>query len=308
MNNNGQKYCIYRITNNINGKTYIGQHIYYGNNPILTKRNEIYTGSGKLLMEAYDKYGIDNFSCEIIQKDIENKKEIDSLEKYYIQKERENKGKRNVYNIADGGTGGVVWEGPGPTCGKKMFNNGDIQVYASECPEGFKGGALTKISEEHRKLLSESHKGSKNCMYGKKWYHTLNGEEKLLDIEEAESDSKWVAGRIKGRKSNYIITDEERKRRSERMKGHKVTEEMREKICKTLQETCSNPEWKKAHSLKTKEGMAHLEPMSVQRDRYLEVKKLGLLSKLGITYDHWNNFRKYENINGKIDIEKLRGL
>lgn len=48
---------VYQITNNINGKTYIGSHS--GNNPK-------YMGSGVALKLAYKKYGQENFSKEII--------------------------------------------------------------------------------------------------------------------------------------------------------------------------------------------------------------------------------------------------
>ena len=162
------------------------------------------------------------------------------------------------------------------------------------------------MSEEHKKRISESKSGEKNNFYGKKWYHTSDGQEKMMSKEDALKDDKWILGRIKGHRFNYTITEEERKRRSERMKGHRVSDEIKRKISDTVRSTCNSEEWKKEHSLRTKEGMKHLEPMSSQSARYKEIRNLGLLPLIGIYDNHWNNFRKYEKENGKVDIEKLR--
>ena len=90
-------YCIYKITNSINGKTYIGQHKY-------KKLDDGYMGSGKLLHRAYDKYGIENFDKEILVFNITSKKFINELEREYISFYR-SIGKAE-YNILDGGDGG----------------------------------------------------------------------------------------------------------------------------------------------------------------------------------------------------------
>lgn len=96
-------YCIYRITNKINSKTYIGQHKY-------RNLNDNYKGSGKRLWEAYRKYGFENFKKDILEFDIPKREHADLLEKTFIASEREKVGIKNCYNISDGGNGGNLGE------------------------------------------------------------------------------------------------------------------------------------------------------------------------------------------------------
>ena len=52
-------YTIYLIRNNINNKQYIGQHT--------TKDlNDNYMGSGKIIKQAFQKYGKENFTKTIL--------------------------------------------------------------------------------------------------------------------------------------------------------------------------------------------------------------------------------------------------
>lgn len=89
-------YYIYRITNLINQKTYIGQHQY-------TDIDDGYMGSGKILQKAYKKYGFQNFKKEILKNDIETFQEANKWEIHFIGLERQN-GKAE-YNITAGGEG-----------------------------------------------------------------------------------------------------------------------------------------------------------------------------------------------------------
>ena len=82
-------YCIYRITNNVNSHTYIGQHKYTDeSNPM-----KGYRGSGKLLKLAYKKYGIENFTTEILYSRIRDKKLglVISWNEYQAYKARQRK-------------------------------------------------------------------------------------------------------------------------------------------------------------------------------------------------------------------------
>ena len=86
---------IYKTTNLINNRIYIGKKY-------KSEFDPTYYGSGTILQEAIKKYGKSNFSVELLQW-AESDEEINQLEKDYISEFRLN---FNLYNIAEGGTGG----------------------------------------------------------------------------------------------------------------------------------------------------------------------------------------------------------
>ena len=86
-------YTIYKTTNLINGKFYIGKH--------QTKDlQDDYMGSGKLIKAAIKKYGVDNFHKEILHV-VQTEKEMDFLEKILVVPDIETN-----YNLCNGGKGG----------------------------------------------------------------------------------------------------------------------------------------------------------------------------------------------------------
>ena len=91
-------FTIYKTTNNVNGKVYIGQHKVKS---LFAK--DIYIGSGSILIKAIKKYGKENFSKEIITIAM-TQSEADVLEKYYIKK-YDSTNPEKGYNILKGGQG-----------------------------------------------------------------------------------------------------------------------------------------------------------------------------------------------------------
>lgn len=90
---------IYITTNHINGKRYIGQRKYDKQG-----KWKDYLGSGVVLSKAITKYGIENFSKEIIE-ECNSKKELNEREKYWISYYNA-VNSNDFYNIASGGDGG----------------------------------------------------------------------------------------------------------------------------------------------------------------------------------------------------------
>ena len=95
-------YYIYRITNTINGKIYIGKR--HG------KLSEPYYGSGKWIKRAVAKYGVENFTREILM--ICEKNDWHDAEKRAI-KHFHAQDPTIGYNFADGGEGGDMYKGRG---------------------------------------------------------------------------------------------------------------------------------------------------------------------------------------------------
>lgn len=89
---------IYKITNNIDGKIYIGLYS-------KSKENfQKYWGSGVLISRVIKKYGKENFSKEILEENISTISELFSKEIFYIDKYNSTNPKIG-YNISKGGEG-----------------------------------------------------------------------------------------------------------------------------------------------------------------------------------------------------------
>lgn len=92
---------IYKTTNLINGKYYIGMHS-------TNELNDGYIGSGKYLWYSIRKYGIENFKCEILEF-LPDRTALANREKELINEDTLKD--LQCMNLKKGGHGGLPWGG-----------------------------------------------------------------------------------------------------------------------------------------------------------------------------------------------------
>ena len=167
---------IYKITNNLNNKNYIG---------LKTKtveESESYYGSGVAVNRAINKYGKHNFTKTILERDIVDYDYLKDREQYWIQYYDSY---NNGYNMTLGGDGllGYVYteehrrkisistKGRRWTMseeGRRNISKAHMGVKQGPCSEETKrrmskaklGVKRKPLSDEHKKLLSEINLGN----------------------------------------------------------------------------------------------------------------------------------------------------
>lgn len=155
---------VYKTTNLINSKIYIGQHI-------STCWDERYLGSGVMLRRAFKKYGKHNFKCELLSW-YDNQQTLDEGEIYYIN--LFNARDTSVgYNIAEGGIGGSH-----PAWNKGLtVSDGRVKAYTLKRKQSYHGnigdtnGRTTHKIKHINKILPEfklywaKHSKNEVCRY-----------------------------------------------------------------------------------------------------------------------------------------------
>lgn len=151
-------FYVYLTTNNINNKKYIGQH--FG------ELEDSYLGSGKILLQAIDKYGKENFSKKILEQ-CDTQEAVLLAEKKWINFYNAIKDD-NFYNIAEGGTGGNTY------AGLSEDELSRIKTLRSQQTTGRNNPNYGKTTSEEakdkmRKTFAERgvSQGKNNPMYGK---------------------------------------------------------------------------------------------------------------------------------------------
>ena len=169
-------YIVYKITNKVNGKIYVGFH----------KTSDIedgYMGSGTLIKKAIEKYGIEAFRKEIIQT-FDNQADAEKLEADIVNKDftlRE-----DTYNLALGGNVRIMYRENNPFFGK---------THTEETRK--------KISEKH--LGKSGHSEHKACIYGTILNNLSEIAAKLQIVENARNNVLYALGNPANNKDMYFL-------------------------------------------------------------------------------------------------------
>jgi hypothetical protein len=204
-------YTVYKITNGVNGKIYVGLHV--------TKNlDDDYLGSGKQIQAAVKKYGRENFKREYI-KICKTPEEMYNLEAEIVNEEFVKS--TNTYNMKTGGTGSWSHVNSNPEqyrearskLRKQRNEAGDNPFFDPEWqkknnsmnnPEivkdlGRRANTPEAIAKKKATWQKTGRgKGSKNSQFGTCWiYHSKLGNKK---ISKEELDKYLSLGYNKGRK------------------------------------------------------------------------------------------------------------
>jgi group I intron endonuclease len=281
--------CIYKITNLVNNKLYIGLSTYTAEIRFKGHLDSIFKYESQLLIhKAIRKYGKENFKVETICKC--NKIEsLKVLEKYYIKKYHTFIGDPlcNGYNMTIGGRGLFGYHHTEETK-QKIREKRKLQVITEETKrkigqksKGNKYMLGRHHSEEAKKKISESHKGHPGWNKG---------------ISCSEEVKKKLSKYFKGRK-----LDEQWKNRISRAnKGKKRTEEQKQKISEKTKEYMNIPEVKEKLRQRMKGNKYNIGNENMLGKHHSEETKQNMSERMKGEKNHmfgkipWNKGKKYK--------------
>ena len=225
---------VYKISNDINGKVYIG----ITEQTVETRwKGHLFSAQQKTnrhLYNAMNKYGIEHFNIEVIEDNITSKQELLEKEIFYISKY--NSTDNNFgYNMTHGGDTNPMSCEITKRKHRKSMQSEKTRKKISESMKKYR--SEHGFSEEHRKHLSESAKGNHNwgtgdtrsipcyCVLdsgesyhfhnyrqaGKWWYETLKPfGDHYAEVTFQRKIKASIAGkeiRYKVGKEEYVVTN-----------------------------------------------------------------------------------------------------
>lgn len=206
-----KKYIVvYKITNNINNKEYIGVH--RTNKPL-----DSYMGSGKLILRAIKKHGVKNFSKTILfifdndDNGVKNafQKEAELVTPDYTLRE-------DTYNVSVGGnTNPVMFGKNNPWYGKKMPEH--VKNILKNC--------VRIVSQEQKDKLSENLK--------KRW-EDEDYRNKIINVLKTRILSSESIEKMRQARIGKKLSEETKQKLSNTRKEQFKNEEFKRKFLETV--------------------------------------------------------------------------
>jgi hypothetical protein len=179
-------YTVYKTINKVNNKIYVGTHV-------TEDPNDDYLGSGKLLLRAIKKYGVEKFK-KVILAECSSSKEMFKVEKEIVTSEFI--AREDTYNLIRGGEGGFSY------INKNNLNN--------SAENNVKGGIGQRLKcQTNFEYLSKKKKLSSKIMKrthreGKFRYDTFTGKSHTEETKKKMSEAK--KGKCSGKDNSQYGT------------------------------------------------------------------------------------------------------
>lgn len=194
-------YTIYKITNKINNKFYIGMHK-------TTSLDDGYMGSGRLISRAIKRHGIENFSKEILHV-FDNEEDMKNKEKELVVLNEMS------YNLCEGGKGGFGYINSNPEkfLTKKRLDalttiserteeqvlRWKSSLQLSKQTESYKQKVSEGLKKAHKEgRLSAKHINSKESIEKKKETFKRNGH--MQGSKNSQFGTCWITNGIINKK------------------------------------------------------------------------------------------------------------
>jgi hypothetical protein len=210
--NNFMKYTIYKVTNNINGKIYIGKH--QTENP-----DDGYYGSGVALKNSIKKHGKNNFTKEVLHifesEEEMNMKEVELITEEFVSR-------KDTYNMGVGGEGGAHFKGKThtPETIAKLKKANEIRTPA-QIEASLRVGRESKgrkLSEQAKENMRQAQEGKYKGPMAEEIKQKISESLKGRKLSEQAKENKRQAMKGNTNAKNHS-SEEYKKKQSEAMKA-----------------------------------------------------------------------------------------
>lgn len=220
---------IYCITNLVNGKKYIGQSVNIKRRWYQERKGKV----NKYLLGAFEKYGLENFSFEVLEEC--SREELNLKEKEYIAL-FETTDREKGYNLTTGGEHFKVVNiiPMSEETRKKISESKKGQPFSEEHKRNLKIARNKRppLSEETKRKISESQKGK---IIPEETRRKISEAKKGKKLTETQMEAvKKHADFVRGKTYEELYGEEKAEEKKQKMResqlGKKMSEEAKRKI------------------------------------------------------------------------------